>query len=190
MLGDDRRNVGTDVGRLGEQRRVGGAPRLEAVARVAEARQHHVVVPRPGTEADERDAVLIDATRCRPRRSTADRPRRASRRPASPSASASRRARRAARSGRRRAATSTSPARRSPRAERRCARRSGCLRVAQAIDGPTARGRRRGAEPGSEREPARRAQPPQERPPFHARGRVHQTWNPRGSDLPTLTPVR
>ena len=167
--------MGTDVGRLGEQGGIGGPPRLESVARVAEARQHHVVVARPGIEA-EGDVVLFHGRAVSLEgRQQVDRV----------GFSGDRRRRQRQRGAVLGAARGTTGAQgdvdllvdeailRDPDA-----RANLDLGVAQAIDGPTARGRRRGAEPGSEREPARRAQPPQERPPFHARGEVTSDLEP------------
>ena len=51
-IGDDRRDVRADVGRLGQQRRVADEARLEPIAGVAGAREHHVVVARPGVEIE------------------------------------------------------------------------------------------------------------------------------------------
>jgi hypothetical protein len=168
-VGHDRRDVGADVGRLGEQRRVGGAPRLEAVAGVDSAGQHDVVVPGPRPKI-ERDPV-IDQRRVagadgRDEIERAGLPRNGGRRERD-RAVASRPSRRA-QAGKRHVDDLAAVAAQDH------ARADVDLRVAQPIEDPVPRRGRRDARRGREREPAGRGpQPPQERPAFHARARVH-----------------
>ncbi len=173
-VGDDRRDVGADVGRLGQKGRVADEARFEAIPRIAGAREHHVVVARPGVEierqadasgrrapgaegGEEIDGVVAPrdgsrAQRERARREIAARRDRAAKHQLAEEVS---RAARWSEAGRHRD-----------------------LRLLQPIEGTRTRRLCWTPEPRAEHRSARRARPAQERPSLHPSPRLQPTLRP------------